>query len=126
MKEPKPKRYFKDKSAKELTKINQVGTKISRTNSNFKPSVPLKPNSKKAHKVKSVANKTELLNKYNKIEASRRASMTTSSGIKALKRTMDKNARISANKAGAKNKVKAQGSKSMSSPTMGYTRRGKK
>lgn len=33
---------------------------------------------------------------------------------------------ISPRQAGVKNKVKAQGSKSMSSPSMGYTRRGKK
>lgn len=119
-KEPStPKKYVKGRAAKELTKINKGGVKISRTNSNFQSSVPLKPGTPKANAKATNASKIKLLTKINaeniKIAAARKVDPTGIKGLDSLR------------KANAANKMKAQGAKVNSAPTsrLSQGRRGK-
>lgn len=59
------KRTVNNRAAKELTKMNKGGVKISRTNSNFKPSAPLKPGTPKANAKAVNKSKVALTKKYN-------------------------------------------------------------
>ena len=106
-------RFVKGRAAKELTKISKVGTKISRTNSNFKPPVALKPGTPKANATATNKSKVALTKKYNAIEAKRVAMQRDGKGVQVLRSQ------------GVKNKMKAQGAKSMLSPTSSALERAK-